>query len=186
MVEQESKIKSVDFANFDYVDTDGERITLVNGDSLDSPAGANKMQFHLRGVVYGDLNKDGKDEAMAALRVDTGGSAILYDVYIYTLENAKPKLMWRFTSGDRGYGGLRRAVAENGRLAVELYGRDRVIGNVDKSHPDDKSYCCPTAYTRTEYKWRNKRFQQIGKPQIFPNPDSVASVLMPEYQHRDK
>lgn len=41
-------------------------------------------------------------------------SAIPYHVYIFTLENGKPEVIWDFDTGDRADGGLRQSTRRTG------------------------------------------------------------------------
>lgn len=115
----ESPIRLVDFDNLaypnfpDYSGDQKRRITLEPGEG-----GPNFIN-------YGDVTGDGSDDAMVALGIAVRGSAVPEYVYIFTLEKAKPKLIWDFETGDRVDGGLRNVYAENGHLVIELFGKDR-------------------------------------------------------------
>lgn len=174
-----SSIRSVDFDNIsypnlpDYSDPRGykkKRITLKPGEGGPS---------HLN---YGDITGDGAEEAMAVLPIENRGSAIPYYVYIFTLKEGKPTLLWDFKTGDRADGGLRQVYADNGELVIELFGKDRVIG--EELYRGDEGLCCASSFTRARYKWTGRRFQQIGK-EIFPNPRGNASPIMPLYSPND-
>jgi hypothetical protein len=117
-----SPIRSVDFDKVtypdfpDYTGSRAKHVTLKAGDGRPSY------------VNFGDITGDGAEEAMVALSIKNRGSAIPYYVYIFTMENGKPKVIWAFDTGDRADGGLRQVTAENGQLVIELFGKDRVIG----------------------------------------------------------
>lgn len=171
----ESSIRSVDFDNIsypnlpDYSDPRGykkKRITLKPGEGGPSH------------INYGDITGNGAEEAMAVLPIENRGSAIPYYVYIFTMEEGRPRLLWDFETGDRADGGIRQVYADNSELVVELFGKDRVIG--EELYRGDEGLCCPSSFTRTRYKWTGKRFQQIGK-EIFANPRGNASPIMPLY-----
>ena len=75
--------------------------------------------FH---VSYGDLTRDGIEEAIVSLVVIVqGGTARPHIHYIYTIDKTKPKLLRMFDTGDRADGGLRQIYAEKGGLVVERY-----------------------------------------------------------------
>jgi hypothetical protein len=171
-----SAIRSVDFAhltypNFpDYTNPGGQKrrsITLKPGKAM--PDYAN----------FGDVTMDGIEDAMVVLGVENRGSAIPYYVYIFTIENDHPKLIWDFETGDRADGGLRQIYAEDGELVIELYGKDRVVGH--NLYLGDEALCCPKEFTRTRYKWNGKQFVPDGESKILENPQGHGSPIMPDY-----
>ena len=120
-------------------------------------------------VEYGDVTGDGSEEAIIVLYAELGGTESAEDVFIYTLRNRMPVLLWKFATGDRAEGGLRRIYADNGELVVELAGKDKIIGR--DLYADDgtsSGLCCPTLFTRTRYQWSNGRFRQRGEAEILP------------------
>lgn len=170
-----SPIRSVDFDNIsypnfpDYSDPNGrkkKRITLKPGEG-----GPNFIN-------YGDITGDGVEEAMVGLGINNRGSAIPDYVYIFTLENGKPKLIWDFETGDRADGGLRNVYADNGQLVIELFGKDRVIGG--QLYRGDEGLCCPSSFTRTRYKRTGKHFEEISRA-VLENPGRDANPTMPRY-----
>ncbi|MCA1640257.1 MAG: hypothetical protein LC768_18375 [Acidobacteria bacterium] len=119
---------------------------------------------------YWDLTGDGKEEAILTLSIQTGGSAIPELIYIYTLQNSKPKMLWGFMTGDRAEGGLKEVYAENGELVVELFGVDKFENNEWKFNlPKEGAggLCCPTVFTKFRFKWNGRNFALIGKPELF-------------------
>jgi hypothetical protein len=120
-------------------------------------------------IEYGDVTGDGQEEALVVLFAEVGGTESSNDVFIYTLKSGKPRLLWKFATGDRADGGLRRLYAENGRLVVELAGKNKIIGGTLYA-PDGTSTgaCCPTVFTRTKYRWMRGRFVRSGEPEVLP------------------
>lgn len=177
-----SGIRRIDFANFTYpgrpVYADLKSFTLTNGEFN---GGDNNDPLGLAYLDYGDATGDGSEEALLILNMSVRGSAIPYFVYIYTLENEKPKLIWAFAAGDRADGGLRRVHAAGGELVVELYGKGKTI---DKDlYADDGMEggdCCPSHFTRATYEWRQDRFYQKGVEEVLSNPVGGAQVVMPK------
>jgi hypothetical protein len=129
-------------------------------------------------INYGDVTGDELEEAMVVLPIEIHGSAIPYYVYIFTMEEERPKLIWDFETGDRADGGLRQVYSDSGQLVIELFGKDRVIGS--QLYKGDEGLCCPSSYTQTRYKWTGRSFQQISK-EVLPNPKGNASPVMPLY-----
>lgn len=183
-----SPIGSFDFLNFTYElprgwqNPDGSSsLTLEDGktepvgvDSNDGMSADERAvsKFERRiglthvATKFFDVTGDGEDEAIVILQIETGGSATPHIVYVFTWENEKPSLIWPFRTGDRADGGLKRIWPENGMLAVELYGMDRfILGQTEtnKITGDREQLCCPTHFTRTQYKWNGKNFLMQGK-----------------------
>lgn len=165
-------IRMVDFDNLaypnfpDYTGPDKKLLTLKPGEG-----GPNF-------ISYGDVTGDGVEEAMVALGVDNSGTAITYYVYIFTLTNGKPKLIWDFETGDRADGGLRNIYADKGQLVIELFGKDRVIGG--HLYGGDEGLCCPSSFTKTHYRWTGKSFAEVSK-EVLKNTSGDANSVMPRY-----
>jgi len=174
-VTSRSTIRSVDFDNLpypnfpDYSGPEKKRMTLKAGEG-----GPNFIN-------YGDVTGDGIEDAMVALESPTRGSAVVDYVYIFTIENGKPQLVWDFETGDRADGGLRNVYPENGHLVIELFGKGRVIGG--QLYRGDEGLCCPSSITRTRYKWTGKRFEEISR-EVLENPTRDANPVMPQYSPR--
>lgn len=175
-----SPIRSIDFSNFAFpkypiYDRERERyVTLKPGE---------RMPFY---TAYGDITGDGEEEAMLALGVESGGSAIPHVIYVYGIQGKRLKLLWRFEDGDRADGGLRRIYAENGGLVVELYGKrtdgtGKIVGS-DLFAEDGMmgGDCCPSHFTRARYKWNGKRFVLRDEPEVLPNPEKHGSPILPD------
>lgn len=129
-------------------------------------------------VDYGDVTGDGNEEALVVFTLSTHGTAIPYYVYIFTLADGRLKSIWDFEAGDRGDGGVRRIYAEAGRLVVELYSEDKVVGRLFEK---EASTSKPMKFTRAKYQFRGNKFHMINKPEIEPNPSQESDVLMTPY-----
>lgn len=176
-----SSIRSVDFGNVAYPDYPEDL------DPHDPDYGRRAKRVTLKAregepysANYGDVTRDGIEEAMVVLGVNLKGSAITAMVYIFSLQAGQPKLLWHFQSGDRADGGLRQIYAENSQLVIELYGKNRIIGG--DLYRGEEGLCCPSSFTRTRYEWRSNRFVRVGQPEVFPNPEGNALNIMPEYR----
>ena len=93
-------------------------------------------------------------------------------IYIYSLENAKPKLLWAFISGDRAEGGLKNVYTENGKLLVELFGNNKFIQNKNEfefqSEVDLRTgLCCPDSFSKFRFEWNGKKLEQDGETELF-------------------
>lgn len=132
----------------------------------------------LGSVNYGDVTGDGKEEAIVMLYAELGGTEGAQDVFIYSLDRDKPRLLWKFVTGDRADGGPRRIYAENGELVIELYGVGAAIGK-KLYGTEEVGACCPEHFTRTHYRWAGGRFQQVGKQEVLPNPSGTSAMVEP-------
>jgi len=179
-----SSIRAIDFANFIYpakpAFSYGRKSFKLEHGKYDGDKTHDPLLLAF--VGYGDVTGDGVEEAMVVLEVSLRGTAIPHIVYIYTAQGESPKLLWAFETGDRGDGGLRQAYAENGRLVIELYGKDKLVGkNLYKSDPFAlEGACCPKLFTRARYRWQVDYFQQEGKEEVLPNPEGHGSLVAPK------
>ncbi len=171
-----SAIRSIDFAHLtypnypDYSHDRKIRVTLKSGQG--SPAY----------LDYGDVTGDGVEEAFAVLGIDIHGTAIPHYVYIYTLQNGQPKLLWDFETGDRADGGLRSIYSDQGDLVLELYGKGKVLGT--NLYADDGSSAqtpYPYYFTQTRYTWDGSQFKQKVPPVIRSDSKNYGTPVMPLY-----
>ena len=182
----ESLVQSIDFGNFTYPaapDFSAQRWSLKNGKY---EGDGSHDSVILASIAYGDVTNDNSDEAFVILGISVQGTAIPHVVYVYGEDRGAPKLLWSFSTGDRGDGGLRRVYSERGELVVELYGKDRSIGKpLYKFDPyATEGLCCPKFFTRARYKWQGDRFQQEEKEEVLPNPEGHGSMMMTRYHPR--
>jgi len=129
-------------------------------------------------LTYGDVTGDGVEEAIVVLSAPfTGGTMRLNCVYVFTQQGERPKLLWAFGTGDRADGGLRQVFVQDGALVVERYKKTANSGD-----------CCAPLFTRVRYRWEGNRFQQIGKEESVPNPDSnsPSAPIMSPYRSLNK
>lgn len=152
-------IREVDFKNFTYPipitgSTFGHdrlvwlttysvrHVKLVNGKS--------NIGFSFQSEQFGNVLKDGKDQAIVVLRFHSGTLDTNY-VYVYSFAAQLPKLLAYFHTGNRAFSGLYRVYGENGRLVVDLFDPDRRSGD-----------CCSSGYVRTRYRWQAGKFRPFG------------------------
>ena len=169
----DSSIRKFDFKNFTYPLTkdqgggNGETFTLKNGKQ---EGNENRGEATLQTIEYGDVTNDGSEEAMISVYPYSGGNCQCYMVFIYTLENKKPKILWSFDTWDKAEGGFKRAYSENGALIVELFGDSRFENdkwNFRIPEGKFKGLCCPTVYTKNRFKWNGDKFVPEGTPELF-------------------
>ncbi len=166
-------IEKIDFKNFTYAwtkdfATENEKtFTLENGEIPFDREG--QMGVSLGKIEYADVAGDGANEATLIISLQTGGTAVPNVVYVYTVENENPKLLWSFDTGDRAQGGLKRVYSEKGELVVETFGDSKFENDKwDFKFPEKfAGYCCPTAYTKIRFKWNGENFAATSKPKLF-------------------
>jgi hypothetical protein len=185
-----SLIRQVDFANFSYPRLPSgkcfmDKVQLKDGkyDSHEEmvPGRASSTgcwSITLSEIHYEDVTGDSQEEAIVILYAERGGTESSQDVYIYGLRGQQPVLLWKFATGDRADGGLRRIYSEKGELVIELYGVGTAIGK-DLYDTEDVPDCCPQHYTRTNYKWIENQFRLVGKEEVLQNPSGNANPVMP-------
>lgn len=189
--EPKSPIRQVDFANFSYPKLPTgkcfmDEVHLKNGryDAHEEmvPGRASSTgcwSVTLSEVQYEDIMGDSQEEAIVILYAERGGTESSQDVYIYSSRGQQLVLLWKFATGDRADGGLRRMYAEKGELVIELYGVGTAIGK-HLYDTEDVPDCCPKHYTRTKYRWIGKQFRQVGTEEVLPNPSGDANPIMPK------
>lgn len=167
--ESEVKIKSPSVAQRVYPVASVKIMPCVSRDSR-----IRQVNFELgMAIDYGDVTGDGQEEAVIMEGLESHGTAIPYRVHVYTLNDGKRKLLWRFDTGDRADGGLRRAYVDHGDLVVELYGKNSSIE--DPYNEDSYGACCAQYYNRKRYKWNGRRFRPKGEREIFIHDSGGAS-----------
>jgi glucose/arabinose dehydrogenase len=178
----DSPIRKVDFKNFSYPfpEQPSGRKAIRLRDGEQPPPKFNEHGIPLDNgyrvvdVSYADLTGDGVEEAIVVMGLLHAGTSNAVYVYIYGAQRERPQILWSFESGDRAEGGLRNIYADNGELVVELDGRNKIIGT--DLYADDgtnRGACCPDAFTRTRYRWRDGNFRQQGTPEVVFRTDAV-------------
>lgn len=172
----QTTIRKVDFRNFSYLVTSifldkPTQIKTVRGKYLKgSRRNYDFWEFTVNNVIYGDLTGDGEEEALVSATIEQSGAnpANSFDegYYIYTLENAKPKLLGSFTRSDfwdaytvyqdendecDGWVWGTKGSIKNQKLVIELFVGGR--------------QCVEDGYDVTMiYKWNGSKFISEDKP----------------------
>lgn len=173
--EQSGSIRGVDFRNFVYpwypsfLKSSSREVTLHDGKleiDEDRKAGIANLSLNLEDVSYVSLRDRGKEEAIVAISGITGVNRFVSGIFIYSIEENQPKLLWQHETGDRAEGGVRRVAVDNGILTVEEYARSEGDGGL----------CCPRIFVRSEYKWTGDRFDKV-KSETLQNEYKTAEFL---------
>ncbi len=160
--ENESPMAKVDFKNFSYPMEIGAKdemeksLTLKDG-KLEKTKTAKGAE--LGKVQYADLTGDKIDEAIVEVGITGEKDAKSNMVYVYTLENEKPKLLWNFETAGGEKNGIKEISAKDGKLLVEMFGDVKFNkGNFEvvksKEKVDGKT-------TKIELEWKDKGFEVV-------------------------
>ena len=158
-VAAQGDIRKVDFKNFTYLahclGETPENIKVKNGEyskETQEDGYVDRFYFKVFSITYGDVNSDGRDEAVTLTVCNTGGTGNFSEGMVYSMKAGKPSLIARIPGGDRAYGGLRAARVERGLLVVE----SNEVG-------EQGGACCPEFILTTNYKVIGGKLQPQGK-----------------------
>jgi hypothetical protein len=164
----QADIHSVDFKNFTYapfcISDEAENVTVKDGEfsrETQEDGYVDRYYFSVFGISYGDLNGDGRDEAVVLASCNTGGTGNFSEGFVYKMAAGKPVLAARIPGGDRAYGGLHAARVENGLLVVE----SNDVGAMGGA-------CCPEFRITTRYKLVGGKIVQQGaarRAELYPS-----------------
>ena len=164
----QSDIHGVDFKNLTYhphcAAEDTQTIRVKNGEyskETQMDGYVEHFYFNVFGISYGDLNGDGKDEAVILTVCNTGGTGNFSEGFVYTMKAGTALMIADIPGGDRAEGGLRRAWVENGLLLVDA-----------NEATEDSGACCPQAAVITKYRVAAGKLAQVGEPEhrdLFPS-----------------
>ena len=130
---------------------DGKDLTKISSFVLDRKEYAQYEGFTLESVRYADLTGDGNDEAIVDLLYHSGGTQTTDYVYIYTLDQDRPKLLAYCHTGSRSDSGLYSVYGKKGLLVFELFDPTRTQGD-----------CCSSGVLISRYKWQSGVFKRVG------------------------
>lgn len=163
----QSNIRDVDFRNFTYpamcAGEEVENVTVKNGEfskETKTEDYVDRFFFKVFDFSYGDLNGDGKEEAVVLSVCNTGGTGNFTEGFVYGLSGKKPVLLTRIGGGDRADGGLRRATVRDGLIVLEY------------NDPEENGgACCPLFIITTNLKLSGNKLITVGKDSrrpVFP------------------
>ena len=167
-----SSIRKIDFENFTFPWTRDQgapdTFTLKNGKK--ERRSYEDIEATFNAIEYGDVTGDDTEEALLSIYPWSGGNCSCHMVYIYTLRNGTPTLLWSFDTWDKAQGGFKRTYAENGQLVVELFGDNKFEDgewSISSTPGKFKGLCCPTTFTRIRFRWDGSQFKPATKPEVF-------------------
>ncbi|MGQ0543606.1 MAG: hypothetical protein ACT4O9_17470 [Blastocatellia bacterium] len=155
----QSDIRSVDFKNFTYeplcAGEESEKVTVKDGEfsfEKQMDGYVDRFYFNIFDTAFGDLDGDGKEEAVILSVCNTGGTGNFSEGYVYKIRSGKPLRVARIMGGDRAYGGLRSA---------RIIGRFIVIERNDVGEMGGA--CCPEFVLTEKYRLSGDKVVEIGK-----------------------
>jgi hypothetical protein len=158
----QSDIRKVDFKNFTYdvqIFETKEKLKVKDG-SFDRNTEDDKLYFSIEVESYGDLDGDGKEEAVVTSIMNTGGTGNFSSGMIWTMKGGKPVILTEFEGGDRAYGGL---------VSVKIINKELIVVRNDVGEAGGA--CCPEFHITSKYKWNGKELVQVGEDvrrEIYP------------------
>lgn len=161
----QSDIRKVDFKNFTYypfcASEDGKTAIVTKGDGTFSRTSEDDPLFFSSEVkAYGDVDGDGKDEALVFSICNTGGTGQFTEGFLYSLKEGKPELLDRIAGGDRAYGGLFGGKIAGGKITIERYD----VGEAGGA-------CCPEFAVTETYEWNGDELREVGtatRKELYP------------------
>lgn len=152
-----SSIRKIDFQNFTFpwTKTFGGKekfFTLKNGVSELS----HEMKLSLKVLFYVEVADEYDEQALVDIKIDDG-NATYEMLYVFAVENSKPKLLGTFEFGENNIS-FGTAFDAHGELIIETY--RQLSGDAE---------CCPSVIEISYYKWQKDKFVLQGKPQKITN-----------------
>jgi hypothetical protein len=121
-------------------------------------------------ITYGDLTRDGSEEAIILLRgQNTRTSRTLDEVFIYSLKNGKVVALAHFDGGRRGdyilsIGSLGSNFKVEGGLLI-----------LDQAILREGEYV-PTQYCTIKYRWNDIRMVEVERSSLKPLPKDMREI----------
>lgn len=161
-------IRRVDFQNFTYRPWCAPQSVTTKDGTFERDRGGHKLSFRVARVSYGDVNGDGRDEALVLTLCSTGGTGTFSDAFIYGMDGGKPKLLTTESGGDRADGGFHDMFVDRDGIVLDVYVNE------------GGGACCPTAIDRFAARIVRGKFQR-GEPirRIAVIDDDAAAAAPP-------
>ena len=155
-VAAQANIRQVDLKNFTHSlscgDTDPvSRVRVRNGEFSGAKNGLD-VYLKITDVVYGDIDRDGKDEAVVLYSCGSGASYVYIWGLVYSIEHKKPVLITTLAGGNKGDGGFYDLSVKRNLLIVQRY----QLGTAG-------SPCCPETIETIKYKLLRRKLRQAGR-----------------------
>jgi hypothetical protein len=115
--------------------------------------------FMVSAPVFGDVDRDGVEEAAITTTINAGGSGQLSTVALYEMRDGAPVLVAEIPGGDRADGGIAGVeIAGNGEILVERYVNS------------GGGACCPSASIHEVWRWNGRALVEDEARRSLPFP----------------
>ncbi len=185
-----AEFQNVDFENFTYPTRYPKKsVTLNDGENeyeIREGGGIGSGSFNLSHVYYVGLTGDSQKEAFVFLRrVDCGVSCDggAYLLYVYSLTNRKPNLIWRLDLGSDAYTcGLKSLTVKEKKIYFDVFDNCFEKNGKLEDQPDDYTRGKGLSFGITEfiYTYDGKTFVcekvQFGQPQRLEHRNYLALI----------
>jgi hypothetical protein len=114
--------------------------------------------MHIRGVTFGDIDRDGQEEALVVVGTNLGGASTILSGYIYGLDNGSPVLRATVEGGDRGEGGIDSMMVKDGDVIVRRF--------AVSASGSTGGACCPSRIEIERWHWDGGKLVKIGASRI--------------------
>ncbi len=170
-----SDIKKVDFGNFTYQIGVS---TIKMSDNLQvgaCPRRRGKLPLGSiwnvvpENIAYGDLDGDGKAEAIVAIFANACGGTMITDekILVYTLKNGRPTLLPEFSYIDEGCEKGKACDFSRSPVPLVKYdAKEKAIIVENQFQTEDDATCCPSLYRQTWYRWNGAKFVSFKKSDV--------------------
>jgi hypothetical protein len=171
----QANIKSIDFNNYSYKLTN-RTVKIVKG--LEQAACTEKSAdgipsgdiWSVANIVHGDLDADGKPEAIVALVANVcGGNMITNEqIVVFSLKKGKAVQLPSFDYFDEGCkaGEPGCNFARNPVAGIRYDASNKSLVVETTYSTDEDAICCPSLSRETWYKWNGKAFVESKKGKI--------------------
>lgn len=163
-------VRSVDFNNFSYqpecvqslVDSGLPKTIKVKQGKFETKPGMGAAYFNVNQVVYADLDKDGREEAVVCTECSfRGANYWKMEYFIYTIKDGRPVLITSLNNKriktdyksffpDSSPWNFDQADIIEGKLVVTLHA--------------DGPHCCPEYEVKITYELDGGKLKLVGKP----------------------
>lgn len=157
-------VRDVDWMNRTYDSGDMGPVAVVNGEyefafdengnqvapdhePANPDAYIERGSFSVSPPTYGDVDGDGREEAILVTHFHGGGTGRFSGIDVWTMKDGKETLLGGIPGGDRGDGGIAN-VTVDGKVVVV----DRMMSM------EDDGACCPSKVQIERWSWDGKAF----------------------------
>ena len=169
-------IKKVDFTNFTH-QVDKETVKIKNGlqtgsckKDADGVAEGTIWNVQKGNIAYGDLDGDGRDEAVVPMIANVCGGNMLTDetVLVYTMKSGKAAKLPEFEYSDKP---CEEGAEDCGSdrvsgVTVEYDAAAKAIVVANYFATADDADCCPSFLRKTWFRWDGAKFVELKKGKL--------------------